>query len=365
MTRQDDRKNRGLKGLVLAGGHGTRLRPITHTSAKQLIPVANKPVLFYGLESLREAGITRIGIIVGETAREVMAVVGDGSELGIQVTYIPQEAPLGLAHCVLIAREFLGDDDFVMYLGDNFLIGGIVNLVDEYLSGESDAEILLTKVREPEHFGIAELNSEGRVLRVVEKSSHPPSDMAVVGVYVFGQAIHEAVRAITPSRRGELEITDAIQWLISQGKSVGSREVSGYWKDTGRLEDMLECNRTVLELIEADLTHGTIIDSEVEGRVVLEPGAVIERSRVRGPAIVGKGTRVTDSYVGPYTSIHHSCTIDDSEIEHSIILERTTIRGARRLQDSLIGKEVEIVRGKSHPAAYRMMIGDNSQVSLP
>jgi glucose-1-phosphate thymidylyltransferase len=354
-----------MKGLVLAGGHGTRLRPITHTSAKQLIPVANKPVMFYGLESLREAGIVEIGIIVGDTADEVMEVVGDGSELGLEVTYIHQEAPLGLAHCVVIAREFLGEDDFVMYLGDNFLIGGIVDLVDEFQSGDLDAHILLTQVKEPEHFGVAELDAEGRVIRLVEKSPQPPSDMAVVGVYVFGPAIHEAVRAIEPSRRGELEITDAIQWLISHGKSVRSREVSGYWKDTGRLEDMLECNRTVLELIEGDLSAGTITDSEVEGRVVLEAGAIVENSRIRGPTIVGRDTRVVNSYIGPYTSIYHSCLIEDSEIEHSIILERSTIVGAKRLQDSLIGKEVEIRRAATQPSAYRMMLGDNSQVSLP
>lgn len=354
-----------MKGLVLAGGHGTRLRPITHTSAKQLIPVANKPVMFYGLESLREAGISEIGIIVGDTAKEVIEVVGDGSELGLDVTYIRQEAPLGLAHCVLIARDFLGDEDFVMYLGDNFLIGGIVDLVREHQAGDFDAQILLTKVREPEHFGVAELDTEGRVIRLVEKSPQPPSDMAVVGVYVFGAAIHEAVRAIRPSARGELEITDAIQWLISQGRSVRSREVSGYWKDTGRLEDMLECNRAVLELIEGDISAGAVRDSEIEGRVVLEPGAVIERSKIRGPAIIGRNTQVVDSYIGPYTSIYHSCLIEDSEVEHSIVLERTTIRGARRLQDSLIGKEVEIRRSGIQPSAYRMMLGDHSQVSLP
>jgi glucose-1-phosphate thymidylyltransferase len=354
-----------MKGLVLAGGNGTRLRPITHTSAKQLIPVANKPVMFYGLESLREAGITQIGVIVGDTADEVMSALGDGSELGLEVTYIRQEAPLGLAHCVLIAKEFLGADDFVMYLGDNFLIGGIVDLVEEFRAGSFDAQILLTKVREPEHFGVAELDADGRILRLVEKSPEPPSDMAVVGVYVFGSSIHEAVRAIEPSHRGELEITDAIQWLIANGRNVRSQEVRGYWKDTGRLEDMLECNRTVLELIDKDLSAGEIRDSEIEGRVVLEEGAVIERSKIRGPAIVGRNTVVVDSYIGPYTSLYHSCRIEDSEIEHSIILERTTIRGARRLQDSLVGKDVEISRPATQPSAYRMMLGDNSQVSLP
>ena len=354
-----------MKGLVLAGGSGTRLRPITHTSAKQLIPVANKPVMFYGLESLRDAGITDVGIIVGDTSAEVIDALGDGRELGLEVSYIHQEAPLGLAHCVLIAKEFLGSDDFVMYLGDNFLIGGIVDLVQDFQVGHYDAQILLTKVREPEHFGVAELDPAGRVVRLVEKSPDPPSDLAVVGVYVFGPAIHEAVRAIRPSNRGELEITDAIQWLIDQGKAVRSQEVRGYWKDTGRLEDILECNRTVLELIDRDLGGGTVRDSEIEGRVVLEQGAVVERSKIRGPAIVGRDTVVTDSYIGPYTSIYHSCLVAESEVEHSIILERTTIRGARRLQDSLVGKDVEISRPQAQPSAYRMMLGDNSQVSLP
>ena len=354
-----------MKGLVLAGGSGTRLRPITHTSAKQLIPVANKPVMFYGLESLRDAGITDVGIIVGDTAQEVIDALGDGSELGLVVSYIHQEAPLGLAHCVLIAQEFLGSEDFVMYLGDNFLIGGIVDLVEDFQVGQYDAQILLTKVREPEHFGVAELDPAGRVIRLVEKSPDPPSDLAVVGVYVFGPSIHEAVRAIRPSTRGELEITDAIQWLIDQGKAVRSQEVRGYWKDTGRLEDILECNRTVLELIDRNLDGGTVRESEIEGRVVLEQGAVVERSKIRGPAIVGRNTVVTDSYIGPYTSIYHSCVVAESEVEHSIILERTTIRGARRLQDSLVGKDVEISRPLTQPSAYRMMLGDNSQVSLP
>jgi glucose-1-phosphate thymidylyltransferase len=266
---------------------------------------------------------------------------------------------------VLIAEEFLGSDDFVMYLGDNFLIGGIVELVQEFELGHFDAQILLTKVREPEHFGVAELDPAGRVVRLVEKSPDPPSDLAVVGVYVFGPSIHEAVRAIRPSNRGELEITDAIQWLIEHGKTVRSQEVRGYWKDTGRLEDILECNRTVLELLERDLGGGVVRDSEIEGRVVLEPGAVVERSKIRGPAIVGRDTVVTGSYIGPYTSIYHSCLVADSEVEHSIILERTTIRGARRLQDSLVGKDVEISRPQAQPSAYRMMLGDHSQVSLP
>ena len=222
-----------MKALVLSGGAGTRLRPITHTSAKQLVPVANKPVLFYGLEAIRDAGITDVGIIVGDTRAEIEAAVGDGSALGIKATYIPQEAPLGLAHCVLIAREFLGDDDFVMYLGDNFIIGGITDLVDEFKRGGADAQILLTRVDNPQQFGIAELDAEGRVVRLVEKPAEPRSDLALVGVYMFAPTIHEAVAAIKPSHRGELEITDAIQWLVDSGKDVRPHLVTGYWKDTG------------------------------------------------------------------------------------------------------------------------------------
>ncbi len=353
-----------MKALVLSGGAGTRLRPITHTSAKQLVPVANKPVLFYGLEAIRDAGITDVGIIVGDTRAEIEAAVGDGSALGIRATYIPQEAPLGLAHCVLIARDFLGDDDFVMYLGDNFIIGGITDLVDEFKRGGADAQILLTKVENPQQFGIAELDDAGRVVQLVEKPSEPKSDLALVGVYMFAPTIHEAVRAIKPSGRGELEITDAIQWLVDHGKDVRPHLVTGYWKDTGRLEDMLECNRKVLEAVEPSC-RGTIDEvSRIIGRVVIEEGARVERSTVRGPAIIGRGTVIIDSYVGPFTSIYHDCRIEHTELEHSIVLESTTIVGVSRIEDSLIGKEVEVSPSTAMPHAHRLMLGDHSKVSL-
>jgi glucose-1-phosphate thymidylyltransferase len=353
-----------MKALVLSGGAGTRLRPITHTSAKQLVPVANKPVLFYGLEAIRDAGVTDVGIIVGDTAAEIEAAVGDGSGLGIKVTYIKQEAPLGLAHCVLIAREFLGNDDFVMYLGDNFIIGGITELVDEFQTEGYDAQILLTKVDNPSQFGVAELGKDGRVATLVEKPKNPKSDLALVGVYMFKPVIHEAVRAIKPSNRGELEITDAIQWLIDEGKAVSPHLVTGYWKDTGRLEDMLECNRKVLESMEPSVL-GTVDDeSRVIGRVVIEEGAVLERSVVRGPAIIGKDTVLRDTYVGPFTSIYFGCTLMDTEIEHSIVLELSTIRGVRRIEDSLIGKEVEVAPSSALPRAHRLMLGDHSKVSI-
>jgi glucose-1-phosphate thymidylyltransferase len=354
-----------MKALVLAGGFGTRLRPITHTSAKQLIPVANKPVLFYGLEQLRDAGIIDIGIVVGETAPEVMAAVGDGSVLGISVTYIPQEFPLGLAHAVLIARDFLGDDDFCMFLGDNFLLGGVTELVEEFRDSTADAQILLTEVAEPQFYGVAVLDDAGAVVRMVEKPKDPPSNLAVVGVYMFRPVVHEAVRAIKPSERGELEITDAIAWLIATGRDVRSHMVTGYWKDTGRLQDLLECNRRVLEGLEPDV-RGTVDDeSELLGRVVVEEGASVIRSTVRGPAIIGRDTTVVDSYVGPFTSIYHDCRITRTELEHSIILADCTITGVGRIEDSLLGKSVTVEVSARAPRAHRLMLGDHSVVRLP
>jgi glucose-1-phosphate thymidylyltransferase len=353
-----------MKALILAGGSGTRLRPITHTSAKQLIPVANKPVLFYGIEQLRDAGVTDLGIVVGDTAAEVRAAVGDGSQFGVQVTYLPQEAPLGLAHAVLIARDWLGDDDFVMLLGDNFLIGGMTEFVDDFVNSDAEVQLLLTEVAEPQFYGVAVLDADGRVQRLVEKPADPPSNLALVGVYLFRPLIHEAVAAIEPSARGELEITDAIAWLIARGADVRSRMVTGYWKDTGRLEDMLECNRKVLETLVAR-NDGTVDQaSRITGRVVIEKGAVIERSTVRGPAIIGQGTRVVDSYVGPFTSIYTDCVIDRTELEHSIVLEQCTIRDVARIEDSLIGKNVEVTRSEESPRAHRLMVGDHSRVQL-
>ena len=353
-----------MKALVLSGGAGTRLRPITHTSAKQLVPVANKPVLFYGLEAIRDAGVTEVGIIVGDTAAEIEAAVGDGSELGISVTYIRQDAPLGLAHCVLIARDFLGEDDFVMYLGDNFIIGGITELVQEFREGTYDAQILLTKVDNPSQFGVAELGPHGGVTTLVEKPKEPKSDLALVGVYMFRPVIHDAVLAIKPSARGELEITDALQWLIDEGRDVRPHLVTGYWKDTGRLEDMLECNRKVLESVEPLVLGSVDADSQLIGRVVVEQGAVIERSTVRGPAIIGRDSVVRDTYVGPFTSIYFGCTLEDTEIEHSIVLEESTIRGVGRIEDSLIGKQVEVSPSSALPRAHRLMLGDHSRVSI-
>jgi glucose-1-phosphate thymidylyltransferase len=355
---------RGMKALVLSGGAGTRLRPITHTSAKQLLPVANKPVLFYGLEAIRDADITDVGMIVGSTAPAIQAAVGDGSAFGLSVTYIRQEAPLGLAHAVLVARDFLGEDDFVMYLGDNFIVGGITALVDEFRAHRPDAQILLTRVPDPREFGVAELDDAGRVIGLEEKPQQPKSDLALVGVYIFGPSVHEAVRNLKPSWREELEITEAIQWLIDHGSTVRSSVISGYWKDTGNVTDMLEVNRMVLETTEPQQRGTVDARSEIIGRVMIEGGAQVSESRIVGPVIIGARSTVTRSYVGPFTAIAEDCAIDDSEIEYSIVLPRASIRGVRRIEASIIGREVEVTPAPRVPRAHRLVLGDHSKVQI-
>jgi glucose-1-phosphate thymidylyltransferase len=353
-----------VKALVLAGGSGSRLRPITHTSAKQLLPVANKPVLYYGLEAIRDAGITEVGIVVGDTAPAIQEAVGDGSAFGLNATYIRQDAPRGLAHAVLIARDFVGDDDFVMYLGDNFIVGGISELVEEFAAGRPDAQIMLTQVPDPRQFGVAELDALGEVVGLEEKPRQPKSDLALVGVYIFTSAVHDAVRQLTPSWRGELEITEAIQWLIDNGRKVRSTTITGYWKDTGNVIDMLEVNRMVLESVQP-AQHGTIdAATEIIGRVVVEHGAEVSASRIVGPVIIGAGTRVSGSYVGPFTSIAADCTIADSEIEYSIVLRGASIQGVRRIEASLIGHDVEVTPAPKVPKAHRLVLGDHSKVQI-
>jgi glucose-1-phosphate thymidylyltransferase len=355
-----------MKALVLSGGSGTRLRPITHTSAKQLVPVANKPVLFYGLEAIAAAGITDVGIIVGDTAPAIEAAVGDGSKFGIKVTYIRQLAPLGLAHTVLIAREFLGDDDFVMYLGDNFIVGGIDAIVEEFASTKPHAQIMLTRVSDPRSFGVAELDpATGAVKSLEEKPKEPKSDLALVGVYLFTPAIHEAVASLKPSWRGELEITEAIQWLLDNGRTVNSTTITGYWKDTGNVADMLEVNRLVLEGMDARL-DGEVDEAscEIIGRVVVEAGATVTGSRIVGPAIIGAGSKVTGSYIGPFTAIDEGCSVDDSEIEYSIVLSNASISGVRRIEASLIGHYAEVTPAPRVPRAHRLVLGDHSKVQI-
>jgi glucose-1-phosphate thymidylyltransferase len=353
-----------VKALVLAGGHGTRLRPITHTSAKQLVPIANKPVLFYGLESLRDAGIREVGVIVGSTSEEVRATVGDGSAFGLEITYIQQEAPLGLAHCVLIARDFLGDDDFVVYLGDNFIIEGIGSVVDQFRATRPDAQLLLTKVADPRQFGVAVLDAEGQVTHLEEKPAQPRSDLAIVGVYLFTSAVHEAVRAIKPSANGELEITDVLRRLLASGADVRAEVITGYWKDTGRVEDMLECNRLVLELTDLSLEGDIDAETEIIGRVVVEKGAVVRRSRLVGPLVIGANATVTDTYVGPFTSVGPDCVLSGTEIEFSIVMAASSLVGVPRIRDSLIGRNADVALTDIAPKAHRLVIGDHSQVRI-
>jgi glucose-1-phosphate thymidylyltransferase len=361
-----------VKGLILSGGKGTRLRPITHTSAKQLIPIANKPILFYAIEAIVAAGITEIGIITGETGAEVRAAVGDGSAFGAHCTYIPQEAPKGLAHAVLTAREFLGDSSFVMYLGDNLVRHGIVPVVQEFERLHPDAMILLAQVAEPQHFGVAEV-VDGRVIRLVEKPVIPKSDLALVGVYLFTPAIFEAASSIAYSARGELEITDAIQRMIDTGGNVAPHLITSQheasvatWKDTGRLEDLLEANRIVLDDMEPRARAGGLADDvRLEGKVIIEAGAELRNCTVRGPAIIGQRTVIDDAYIGPYSSIYHGCTVRRAEIEHSIILEDVRIENVTgKIESSLIGKGCVVHESPRRPHGYRLMLGDHSQIEL-
>ncbi|TMM17428.1 MAG: glucose-1-phosphate thymidylyltransferase [Actinobacteria bacterium] len=359
-----------MKGLILSGGRGTRLRPITHTSAKQLVPVANKPVLFYGIEAMAAAGIEQVGVVIApETGAEIEAAAGDGSRFGVNITYVLQDEPLGLAHAVLTAEAFLGSSPFVMYLGDNLLQGGISDLVATFREHEPDALILLTPVPDPEHYGVAELadsgqGQAGRVVRLLEKPSAPVTDLALVGVYMFTAQIHAAARAISPSGRGELEITDAIQHLVDEGRRIEPHIVRGWWKDTGRLSDLLEANRLILDNLIGRI-EGELIDSRADGRVVIEAGARLERTTVRGPAIVGAGAQLSDCYIGPYTAIGEQCTISGAEVEHSILLAGCSVRDLDgRMESSLLGRDVSVRRGDRQPRAYRFMVGDNSDISI-
>ncbi|MBI4056965.1 MAG: glucose-1-phosphate thymidylyltransferase [Elusimicrobia bacterium] len=356
-----------MKALVLSGGKGTRLRPITHTSAKQLIPVANKPILFYGLEAIAQAGIREVGIVVGDTIQEIRQSVKDGSSFGLNVTYIPQEAPLGLAHAVKISKDFIGKESFLMFLGDNLLKEGLADLVQEFKDKKPNSQILVSKVPNPQQFGVVEVDGEDRAVRLVEKPKMPQSDLALVGVYLFDSHIFKAVDEIKPSGRGELEITDAIQWLLDHKYQVICKRVTGWWKDTGKLEDLLEANRLILEGIKSHSDTASQVDSKskLEGRVVLEAGAQILHSTVRGPAIIGKNTRIYNSYIGPYTAIYHDVSVEESEIEHSIVLEHAHLKNVHSITDSLIGQRVEVIKSPATPSAYRLMLGDSSRVEIP
>ncbi len=355
-----------MKGLILSGGKGTRLYPLTYTRAKQLIPVANKPVLFRVIEAIRDANVSEIGIVIGDTGPEIREAVGDGSQFGVKITYIPQDAPSGLAHAVKISRGFLGDDRFVMFLGDNVLQGGISPLIADFAHHpEWNSQIVLTAVEHPEQYGVAELDGNDRIVRLIEKPKNPPSNLALVGIYMFDHHIFQAADEIKPSFRGELEITDAIQWLIEHGYSVFPHVHRGWWIDTGRPGDMLAANSLVLEELKPEIKGVVDCNSEVDFRVTIEAGAEIINSVVRGPAIIGRNTKIINSYVGPFTSIYHNVVIENSEIERSIVLEHSSIRDIpARIQDSLIGRHAEVDISALRPKAIKMHLGDYSRLEL-
>lgn len=354
-----------MKGLVLAGGKGTRLRPITHTAAKQLIPVANKPILFFVLENLAAAGVTEVGIVISpETGPAIRESVHDGSRFNIRITWIVQEEPLGLAHAVKVARPFLADSPFVMYLGDNLIETRISRFVSEFERGEAAAMILLKEVDNPSAFGIATVDERGHVTRLVEKPKEPPSNLALVGVYFFTSRIHEAVDAITPSARGELEITDAIQYLLDAGAKVESRVITDWWLDTGKKDDLLAANSIVLDSwCRRDCRGDVDGASEVHGRVEIGEGTVVRNSRIRGPVIVGRNCRVLDSFIGPFSSIGDRSEIRSSILQHTVLLDACTIEGVDRIEDSLIGNNA-VVKSNGARGVLRLSIGDDSEVQV-
>src|SRR3990170_2987362 len=358
-------EERALKGLILSGGKGSRLRPFTYTGAKQLVPIANKPILFYTLESLAEAGVRHVGIVVGDTREQVVAAVGDGSRFGLDITYIDQPQPLGIAHAVKISETFLGGDPFVLYLGDNFLRGGIVPFVEEFRRSAPQCQILLRQVPNPQDFGVAQL-VDGRVTRLVEKPTKPTSDLAVIGIYMFDRQVFEAVNAIKPSARGELEITDTIQYLIDKGYDVRHRLVGEQWIDTGKMDDILEANRLMLDTLQAR-TEGRVDESSrLHGTVVLEKGCRIVNSVIRGPSIIGEETEIIDSFIGSFTSVYHHSTIRNSEVANCIVLENTVIENVgQRIEDSLIGRNVAVYGSNRLPRSYRLVLGAFSQVYVP
>lgn len=354
-----------MKGLILCGGLGTRLRPMTYTRAKQLLPVANKPILYYALDAFREAGVTQIGIVVGETASEIKDAVQDGSKWGVTVEYIPQEAPLGLAHAVKISRSFLKNDPFVMYLGDNLLQGGVTELINDFEENSPDALVLLKSVSNPQSFGVAELDEKGHLIRLVEKPSHPASDLALVGVYLFTEKIHSAIGRISPSPRGELEITDAIQEMIDSGYRVHSRIHSGWWLDTGKKDDLLEANRVVLQELRTSIGGNVEKNTQIEGPVSIGEGSFVENSILKGPLVIGEGCRIMNAVLGPDTSIGNSCIINGNEIMGSVILDHCEISGELPpIQESLIGRNVILHGRKRKEKSLHLLLGDDSDVNM-
>jgi glucose-1-phosphate thymidylyltransferase len=355
-----------VKGLILSGGQGTRLRPLTYSQQKQLIPVANKPILYYAIEDIVETGVKEIGIIVGPNKEQIMNAVGDGSRWGINVEYIEQEAPIGLAHCVKISREFLGEESFVMYLGDNLLKGGIKKFSTRFNESKADASILLSRVDNPQQFGVAELNKDGSIKRLVEKPKNPPTNLALVGVYFFSPAIHEGVENIKPSWRNELEITDAIQYLINNNMKVSSEIVEGWWKDTGKARDIIEANHLILDEI-LPVIKGTIEEGvTIRGKVTIGEGTIVRKGTViKGPTIIGRNCEIgPNTYIGPYTSIGDNSKIVNAEIEYSVIMDNANISTAKKIVDSLIGRGVKIFERGELPKGHKFVVGDNSEVEL-
>ncbi len=354
-----------MKSIILCAGKGTRLRPLTHTSAKHLIPIANKPALFYGIEAIKDCGIKDIGIIIGETGEDIKNELRDGSKWGVHISYIEQKEALGLAHAVSVAHDFLGEDKFLMYLGDNLLKNRVKRYADKFIEGDYNAFVLLTEVDDPRQFGVAELK-EGRVVRVVEKPKEPVSNLALIGVYFFDKNVHQAIKSIKPSGRGELEITDAIQWMIDNGYKVGAEVIKGWWKDTGKPADILEANRLILEDIERDVKEGcACADSEILGRVKIGEGVSIVNSKIVGPVIIGNKVKIEDSYIGPFTSLFDGVEVRKSEIEYSVILENTKIDNIKgRFHGCLIGKGVEISRSRIRPRSFKFILGDHSKIEL-
>jgi glucose-1-phosphate thymidylyltransferase len=352
-----------MKALILAGGKGTRLRPITYSLAKQLVPVANKPVIEYGIDAIVGAGITEVGIVVIEPNSPIEESCGDGSRWGAKFTYIVQPEPLGLAHAVMTSREFLGDDDFIMYLGDNLIKSSLGDLITEFQEHRPAATVLLTPVPNPNQFGVAEMEGD-KVVRLEEKPKEPKSNLALVGVYLFDRVIHDVIDVLKPSARGEYEITEAIQGLIDRQMTVRSHIVTGWWKDTGTVEAMLDANRLILEDIEPS-NLGSVEESQIDGRVIIGAGAVIKNSTVRGPAIIGENCVITNTFIGPFSAIAKNTKIENSEIEHSIVLSDCEISGVSRLDGCLIGRGAKVRKSAQRPASTRLVLGDSSEVALP
>jgi glucose-1-phosphate thymidylyltransferase len=353
-----------MKALITSGGRGTRLRPITHTKNKHLIPIANKPMLAYAIESVAEAGISEVGIITNADSQDVQETFGNGESFGVQITYIPQEAPLGLAHVVKIAQDFINNEPFLFYLGDNMLVGGVKKFIDSFNKQKSNCHLTLAKVKDPQRFGVPDIQ-DGRILGIEEKPENPKSDFAVTGLYIYDQNIFEAVNAISPSARGELEISDAHQYLLDNGYKITYSEITGWWKDTGKPIDLLAANRLVLDHQKAENNGSIDKKSVISGNVRIGENTSVQNSVIRGPAIIGDNCDIRDSYIGPFTSIDDESTIIHSEIEFSIILKRCQINDVGfRIEESLLGTEVEIVKSKRLPKTNRFMLADHSRIEV-